>query len=147
MHKNLSLVYEHTKLAKTNSPPIWLFLYSFPVNPFTYYFFLHHRSGRLLLQSSKNILLPSALVESEEALNKGSSTANEVFVSLRTKSILHLFAATGRFLGLKVVIVIYCMYIFFLYIFILNIVISSQLIFCNDSLLGNRVKHDFVILI
>jgi hypothetical protein len=39
------------------------------------------------------------------------------------------------------------MYIFFLYIFILNIVISSQLIFCNDSLLGNRVKHDFVILI
>jgi hypothetical protein len=39
------------------------------------------------------------------------------------------------------------MYIFFLYIFILNIVISSQLIFCNDSLLGNHVKHDFVILI
>lgn len=60
------------------------------------------RSGRLLLQSSKNILLPSALLESEEALNKGSSTAIEVFVSLRTKSILHLFAATGRFLGLKV---------------------------------------------
>ncbi|CAL4998076.1 unnamed protein product [Urochloa decumbens] len=60
------------------------------------------RSGRLLLQSSKNILLPSALLESEEALNKGSLTASEVFVSLRTKSILHLFAATGRFLGLKV---------------------------------------------
>ncbi|CAO2201364.1 unnamed protein product [Urochloa humidicola] len=60
------------------------------------------RSGRLLLQSSKNILPPSALLESEEALNKGSLTANEVFVSLRTKSILHLFAATGRFLGLKV---------------------------------------------
>ncbi|CAO2168749.1 unnamed protein product [Urochloa humidicola] len=60
------------------------------------------RSGRLRLQSSKNILPPSALLESEEALNKGSLTANEVFVSLRTKSILHLFAATGRFLGLKV---------------------------------------------
>jgi len=42
------------------------------------------------------------LLESEEALNKGSLTANEVFVNLRIKSILHLFAATGRFLGLKV---------------------------------------------
>nr|CAB3480710.1 unnamed protein product [Digitaria exilis] len=60
-------------------------------------------SGRLLLQSSKNILLPSALIESEEALNKGSLTATEVFVSLRTRSILHLFAATGRFLGLKLI--------------------------------------------
>ncbi|PUZ51069.1 hypothetical protein GQ55_6G142900 [Panicum hallii var. hallii] len=60
------------------------------------------RSGRLLLQSSKNILLPSVLLESEEALNKGSLTPNEVFVNLRIKSILHLFAATGRFLGLKV---------------------------------------------
>ncbi|XP_039853706.1 mediator of RNA polymerase II transcription subunit 14-like isoform X4 [Panicum virgatum] len=60
------------------------------------------RSGRLLLQSSKNILLPSLLLESEETLNKGSLTANEIFVNLRSKSILHLFAATGRFLGLKV---------------------------------------------
>ncbi|XP_062191927.1 mediator of RNA polymerase II transcription subunit 14-like [Phragmites australis] len=60
------------------------------------------RSGRLLFQSSKNILPPSALLESEEALNKGSLTASEVFVSLKTRSILHLFAATGRFLGLKV---------------------------------------------
>ncbi|KAL6640082.1 hypothetical protein ACP70R_022392 [Stipagrostis hirtigluma subsp. patula] len=60
------------------------------------------RSGRLLLQSSKNILPPSALLEFEEALNKGSLTTSEVFVSLRTRSILHLFAATGRFLGLKV---------------------------------------------
>ncbi|KAL6593314.1 hypothetical protein ACP70R_049067 [Stipagrostis hirtigluma subsp. patula] len=58
-------------------------------------------SGRLLLQSSKNILPPSALLEFEEALNKGSLTTSEVFVSLRTRSILHLFAATGRFLGLK----------------------------------------------
>ncbi|KAL6894916.1 hypothetical protein ACP4OV_007536 [Aristida adscensionis] len=60
------------------------------------------RSGRLLLQSSKNILPPSALLEFEEALNNGSPAADKVFDSLRTRSILHLFAATGRFLGLKV---------------------------------------------
>ncbi|KAM0879972.1 hypothetical protein ACQ4PT_033855 [Festuca glaucescens] len=60
------------------------------------------RSGGFLLQSPKNILPPSAILESEEALNKGSITPPEVFVSLKTRSILHLFAATGRFLGLKV---------------------------------------------
>ncbi|KAJ1268296.1 hypothetical protein BS78_07G124200 [Paspalum vaginatum] len=60
------------------------------------------RSGRLLLQSSENILLPSALSEFEQALNKGSLTASEVFVNLRTRSILHQFAAIGRLLGLKV---------------------------------------------
>lgn len=60
------------------------------------------RSGGFLLQSPKNILPPSAVLESEEALNKGSITPTEVFVSLKTRSILHLFAATGRFLGLKV---------------------------------------------
>ncbi|KAK3121481.1 hypothetical protein QOZ80_8BG0654120 [Eleusine coracana subsp. coracana] len=60
------------------------------------------RSGRLLLQASKNVLAPSVLLESEEALNKGSLTASEVFLGLRTRSILHLFATTGRFLGLKV---------------------------------------------
>jgi mediator of RNA polymerase II transcription subunit 14 len=64
---------------------------------------LNNRSGRLLLQASKNVLPTSVLLESEEALNKGSLTASEVFVGLRTRSILHFFAATGRFLGLKVV--------------------------------------------
>ncbi|XP_039794595.1 mediator of RNA polymerase II transcription subunit 14-like isoform X2 [Panicum virgatum] len=38
----------------------------------------------------------------EEALNKGSTSTTEVFSSLRTRSILHLFAAAGRFFGLKV---------------------------------------------
>lgn len=60
------------------------------------------RSGRFLLQSPKNILPPSALLDREEALNKGSTTAIEVFSSLRTRSILHLLAATGSFFGLKV---------------------------------------------
>uniref|UniRef100_A0A0E0IAE3 Mediator of RNA polymerase II transcription subunit 14 n=1 Tax=Oryza nivara TaxID=4536 RepID=A0A0E0IAE3_ORYNI len=60
------------------------------------------RNGRFLLQSLGNILPPSAVLDSEEALNKGSTTATDVFVSLRTRSILHLFAATGSSLGLKV---------------------------------------------
>nr|CAD1829690.1 unnamed protein product [Ananas comosus var. bracteatus] len=60
------------------------------------------RNGHFLLQSSKNILSPSALSECEEALNQGTTTATEVFMSLRTKSILHQFASIGRFLGLKV---------------------------------------------
>ncbi|XP_031268938.1 mediator of RNA polymerase II transcription subunit 14 [Pistacia vera] len=60
------------------------------------------RNGRFLLQSSHNILAPSALSDCEEALNQGSISAAEVFMSLRSKSILHLFAAIGRFLGLEV---------------------------------------------
>lgn len=60
------------------------------------------RNGRFLLQSSRNILEPSVLTECEEALNQGSMTAAEVFISLRSKSILHLFASIGRFLGLEV---------------------------------------------
>ncbi|MQL86065.1 hypothetical protein Taro_018583 [Colocasia esculenta] len=63
---------------------------------------IHIRNGRFLLQSSKNVLVPSALLECEEALNQGSMTAAEVFISLRSKSILHLFASIGRSLGLKV---------------------------------------------
>ncbi|XP_010909256.1 mediator of RNA polymerase II transcription subunit 14 isoform X2 [Elaeis guineensis] len=60
------------------------------------------RNGCFLLQSSKNVLAPSALLDSEESLNQGSVTATEVFMSLRSKSILHLLASTGKFLGLKV---------------------------------------------
>ncbi|KAK4772002.1 hypothetical protein SAY86_013777 [Trapa natans] len=60
------------------------------------------RNGRFLLQSSKNILPPSVLSECEEALNQGSMSAAEVFIRLRTKSILNLFSSMGRFLGLQV---------------------------------------------
>ncbi|XP_048433142.1 mediator of RNA polymerase II transcription subunit 14 isoform X1 [Pyrus x bretschneideri] len=61
------------------------------------------RNGRFLLQSSRNILASSGVLsEFEDALNQGSMTAAEVFISLRIKSILHLFASTGRFLGLEV---------------------------------------------
>ncbi|PKU84972.1 mediator of RNA polymerase II transcription subunit 14 [Dendrobium catenatum] len=60
------------------------------------------RNGRYLLYCSKNILATSALLECEEALNLGTVTATEVFISLRSKSILHLFASIGRSLGLKV---------------------------------------------
>ncbi|KAL8111009.1 mediator of RNA polymerase II transcription subunit 14 [Apium graveolens] len=60
------------------------------------------RNGRFLLHSSKNILASSTVLECEEALNNGSMSAADVFVSLKTKSILHLFARIGRFLGLQV---------------------------------------------
>ncbi|KAL2345792.1 hypothetical protein Fmac_007077 [Flemingia macrophylla] len=60
------------------------------------------RNGRFLLKSSQNIVVSSALSECEEALNQGSMTAAEVFISLRSKSILHLFASIGRVLGLEV---------------------------------------------
>lgn len=60
------------------------------------------RNGRFLLGSTQNILSPSALSECEEALNQGSINSAEVFMSLRSKSILHLFASISRFLGLEV---------------------------------------------
>lgn len=60
------------------------------------------RTGRYLLQSSQNIIESSALSECEDALNQGSMNAAEVFISLRSKSILHLFASISRFLGLEV---------------------------------------------
>ncbi|XAR68112.1 hypothetical protein NMG60_11003124 [Bertholletia excelsa] len=60
------------------------------------------RNGHFLLQSSRNILSPLTLLECEEALNQGNMTAVEAFITLRTKSILHLFACIGRFIGLEV---------------------------------------------
>ncbi|CAH9111716.1 unnamed protein product [Cuscuta epithymum] len=60
------------------------------------------RIGRFILQSSKNIIASSVLTEHEDALNQGSMTAAEAFISLRSKSLLHLFASVGRFLGLEV---------------------------------------------
>ncbi|XP_076892712.1 mediator of RNA polymerase II transcription subunit 14-like [Bidens hawaiensis] len=60
------------------------------------------RTGRFLLHSSKNTISSSALRECEEALNQGSMTAAEAYISLRSKSLLHLFACIGRFLGLQV---------------------------------------------
>ncbi|KAK1314915.1 Mediator of RNA polymerase II transcription subunit 14 [Acorus calamus] len=59
------------------------------------------RNGRFHLQASQNILTPSSLLECEEALNQGGMSAADVFISLRSKSILHLFASVGRILGLK----------------------------------------------
>lgn len=60
------------------------------------------RTGRYQLQSSRNIISPSELSDSEDALNQGTLSAAEVFISLRSKSILHLFASMGKFLGLQV---------------------------------------------
>lgn len=60
------------------------------------------RNGRFFLQSSRNILAASTLSEYEEALNQGSMTAAEVFISLRSKSVLRLLASIGKFLGLQV---------------------------------------------
>jgi hypothetical protein len=62
----------------------------------------HCRNGHFLLPS-RNLILSSAITECEEALNQGSLALTEVFISLRNKSILHLFASIGRFLGLKVI--------------------------------------------
>lgn len=60
------------------------------------------RNGRFLLHSSKNTVSSSELLECEEALNQRSMTAAQVFISLRSKSISHLFACVGRSLGLEV---------------------------------------------
>lgn len=68
-------------------------------------FLLTFRNGRFLLHSSSNIFASSTLLECEEALNSGTMTAADVFVSLKTRSILHLFACIGRFLGLQVIYV------------------------------------------
>ncbi|KAJ4783106.1 Mediator of RNA polymerase II transcription subunit 14 [Rhynchospora pubera] len=60
------------------------------------------RSGHFFLQSSKNVVVPSVISRAEDSLNKGLISPVDAFVSLRSKSILHLFANTGKFLGLKV---------------------------------------------
>ncbi|KAI4350064.1 hypothetical protein L6164_010589 [Bauhinia variegata] len=60
------------------------------------------RNGRFLLQSSRNMVVSSALSECEEALNQGTMTAAKVFTNLRSKSILRLFASVGRFIDLEV---------------------------------------------
>ncbi|XP_074372576.1 mediator of RNA polymerase II transcription subunit 14-like isoform X1 [Apium graveolens] len=60
------------------------------------------RNGRFLIHSSSNIIASSSLLKCEEALHDGTMTAADVFVSLKTRSILHLFACIGRFLGLQV---------------------------------------------
>lgn len=60
------------------------------------------RNGRYQLQSSRNIIAPSALSDCEETLNQGTASAADVFINLRSKSILHLFASIGKFLGLEV---------------------------------------------
>ncbi|KAL9274243.1 Mediator of RNA polymerase II transcription subunit 14-like protein [Drosera capensis] len=60
------------------------------------------RNGLYILQSFKNVVDPSALSEAEESLNLGAKSAAEVFVTLRNKSMLHLFASIGKSLGLQV---------------------------------------------
>ncbi|KAK4379087.1 hypothetical protein RND71_000949 [Anisodus tanguticus] len=59
------------------------------------------RNGHFILHSSKKVI-SSSVVECEEALNQGSMLDAEAFISLRSKSILHLFVCIGRFLGLEV---------------------------------------------
>lgn len=65
------------------------------------------RNGRYQLQSSRNIISPSTLSDSEEVLNQGTQSAAEVLMHLRSKCILHLFASIGKFLGLEVSILYY----------------------------------------
>lgn len=61
-----------------------------------------YRNGRFLLQCPHNKLAPASLTDCEEALNQGSMTAADIFIRLRSRSILHLFASISRFLGLEV---------------------------------------------
>lgn len=60
------------------------------------------RNGRFLLQSNKSTLSPSSIAECEESLNSGSMTSVEVFIVLRSKSILQLFTSIGKSMGLTV---------------------------------------------
>ncbi|GMH13202.1 hypothetical protein Nepgr_015043 [Nepenthes gracilis] len=60
------------------------------------------RNGQYLLQSSKNIVTPSALSDAEEALNLGTVNAAEVFITLGTESVFRLFTSIGKFLGLQI---------------------------------------------
>lgn len=60
------------------------------------------RTGQYRLQLSRHFLAPFALKEFEESLEQGTVKAAEVFITLRSKSILHLFSSIGRFLGLEV---------------------------------------------
>ncbi|XP_022937690.1 mediator of RNA polymerase II transcription subunit 14-like [Cucurbita moschata] len=62
---------------------------------------INTRNGRFLLQSSHNKLAPASLTDCEEALNQGSMSATDVFIRLRSRSVLHLFASISRFLGLE----------------------------------------------
>ncbi|KAG7030307.1 Mediator of RNA polymerase II transcription subunit 14 [Cucurbita argyrosperma subsp. argyrosperma] len=63
---------------------------------------INTRNGRFLLQSSHNKLATASLTDCEEALNQGSMNATDVFIRLRSRSILHLFASISRFMGLEV---------------------------------------------
>lgn len=60
------------------------------------------RNGRFVLRAHTTLLAPSMLTEMEETLNQGSITPVEVFVSLRTKSLLQLYGSIGMSLNMKV---------------------------------------------
>jgi mediator of RNA polymerase II transcription subunit 14 len=67
-----------------------------------------NRNGRFLLRSPSTLLANSVLNEMEDALNRGSSDQGnvvpvDVFLSLRSKSLLHVFASIGTSLNLKVI--------------------------------------------
>ncbi|CAM6090843.1 unnamed protein product [Calypogeia fissa] len=59
------------------------------------------RNGRFLLRSPNTLLANSVLSEMEDALNQGSNPVN-MFLSLRSKSLLLVFASIGTSFNLKI---------------------------------------------
>lgn len=63
---------------------------------------LMSRNGRFLLRSPSTLLANSVLNEMEDALNQGNMVPVNVFLNLRSKSLLHVFASIGTSFNLKV---------------------------------------------
>ncbi|KAL3699109.1 hypothetical protein R1sor_017131 [Riccia sorocarpa] len=59
------------------------------------------RNGRFLLRSPSTLLAHSVLSEMEDALNQGSKDPVDIFLNLRSRSLLHVFASLGANFNLK----------------------------------------------
>lgn len=59
------------------------------------------RTGKFILRSHSTSLAPTILTETEDALNQGSLSPLDAFISLRNKSVLQLYSSIGTSLNLK----------------------------------------------
>ncbi|KAL2609720.1 hypothetical protein R1flu_028293 [Riccia fluitans] len=59
------------------------------------------RNGRFLLRSPSTLLAHSVLAEMEDALNQGSKDPVDIFLNLRSRSLLHVFSSLGATFNLK----------------------------------------------
>ncbi|BBN19751.1 mediator of RNA polymerase II transcription subunit 14 [Marchantia polymorpha subsp. ruderalis] len=60
------------------------------------------RNGRFLIRSPSTLLANSVLAEMEDALNQGSKDPVDIFLNLRSRSLLHVFASLGTNFNLKI---------------------------------------------